>query len=193
MTEENFILVSLDDSKSKEISEILGSKTCKKIINYLSENSEASEKDLSENLKIPINTVEYNLKKLTSSGFVQKRKNFFWSKKGKKIPMYELSNKSVVISHKKPNLEKVKSIIPAFLLTAVGSFALWVSEKINAVPQGMKMNVDSVYTVAEEFEKLASEPVRTLISPQATPLWAWFLAGSLLAIIIISIVNWRKL
>lgn len=191
MGEENFILVSLDDSKSKEISEILGSKTCKKIINYLSENKEASEKDLSMKLKLPINTIEYNLKKLISSGFIQKRKNFFWSKKGKKILMYELSNKSIVISHKKSNLEKLKSIIPAFILTATGTFAVWVYETINSQSNSVQDNSASglMYKATE-----ISEYIPTWVTtPQPTPVWAWFLAGALLAILIISIINWRKL
>ncbi|VVB82121.1 Uncharacterised protein [uncultured archaeon] len=192
MSEENFILVSLDDSKSKEISEILGSKTCKKIINYLSENKEASEKDLSVLLKLPINTIEYNLKKLISSGFIQKRKNFFWSKKGKKISMYELSNKSIVISHKKPNIEKLKSIIPAFILTAAGTFAVWAYQNIKTIRQSSVTDMGAG-GIANNFLYKAAEAAPTLISSQPTPLWAWFLAGALLSILIISIINWRKL
>ena len=75
--EDKFIMVSLDDEKSKAVAEVLSSKTCKSIIGYLAENKEASEKDLSDKLNIPLNTIEYNLKKLIESGFVQKRKNFF--------------------------------------------------------------------------------------------------------------------
>ena len=126
MSEDRFMLVSLEDSKSKAIAEVIGSKTCKKIINYLAEKKEASQKDLSDALDIPMNTLDYNVKKLLESGFVQKRKNFFWSKKGKKIIMYELSNKSIVFSPKKVNSEKIKSILPAFILTLAGTFAIWV-------------------------------------------------------------------
>ena len=118
MDENHFMLISLEDSKSKAISEVLGSKTCKKIIAYLSERKEASQKDLSDALNIPMNTLDYNIKKLVESGFIQKKKEFFWSKKGKKIIMYELSNKSIVISPKKSTSQKFKSIIPAFILTA---------------------------------------------------------------------------
>ena len=123
MEENHFMLVSLEDSKSKSISEVLGSKTCKKVIGYLSERKEASQQDLSNALSIPMNTLDYNIKKLLDSGFIQKRKNFFWSKKGKKIVMYELSNKSIVISPKKSSSQKFNSILPAFILTAAGTFA----------------------------------------------------------------------
>jgi len=203
----NFILVSLDDEKSKAISEVLGSSTCKKIISYLTETKEASQKDLSDALKIPMNTVEYNIKKLLDSGFIQKRTNFFWSKKGKKIIMYELSNKSIVISHKKFPSEKIKSILPAFILTAAGTFALWAYEKISSVsvtPERVLSNsYDAVATKAQELAGTSSggagsitasvSPSDLITSSSYTPLWLWFLIGGLISIFVISLVNWRKL
>jgi predicted transcriptional regulator len=191
MDENKFMLISMEDESSKAVAEVLGSKTCKKIINYLAEIKEASQKDLSDALKIPMNTLDYNMKKLLESGFIQKKKNFFWSKKGKKIIMYELSNKSVVISPKKSNSEKIKSIIPAFILTAAGTFAVGVFEKINSARAVIGMeNYDSSMESAI-LSEVAKAP--TMITPQTFPLWGWFLAGALLAIFIISIINWRKL
>jgi len=192
--ENNFILVSLDDEKSKSIAEVIGSKTCKKIINYLAETKEASQKDLSTALKIPLNTIEYNIKKLLDSGFIQKAKNFFWSKKGKKIIMYKLSKKSVIISHKKSNINKFKSILPAFILTAAGTFAIWVYEKLSSVPQNL--NQKYIPAIDESLRKATNfveSPASDLSVISNMPLWIWFLAGSLIAITIISIVNWRKL
>ena len=188
MPDDKFMLISMEDETSKAVAEVLVSKTCKKIINYLAEVKEASQKDLSDALKIPMNTLDYNVKKLLESGFIQKKKNFFWSKKGKKIIMYELSNKSIVISPKKSTTEKIKSIIPAFILTAAGTFAVSVFEKINYVTnsQTYDSSMESVVLSA-----VAKTP--TIISPQTFPLWGWFLAGALLAIFIISIINWRKL
>jgi hypothetical protein len=51
MKDEKFILTSLDDENSKAISEVLGSKTCKKIIDFLAETKEASEQDIASALK----------------------------------------------------------------------------------------------------------------------------------------------
>jgi DNA-binding MarR family transcriptional regulator len=62
----------------------LGSRTCKKIIAYLSERKEASQKDLSDALNIPMNTLDYNIKKLIESGFIQKRRNSSGVKKVKR-------------------------------------------------------------------------------------------------------------
>jgi hypothetical protein len=210
MEENHFMLVSLEDSKSKSISEVLGSKTCKKIIGYLSERKEASQQDLSNALSIPLNTLDYNIKKLLDSGFIQKRKNFFWSKKGKKIVMYEISNKSIVISPKKSSSQKFKSILPAFILTAAGTFAVWVYEKIisvkNSSPILLAETQDTLLSKGAEIASgssgVASSPsyasldYSNLINPVASnpsPIWAWFLAGALLMILILSIVNWKKL
>ena len=196
VNESKYMLISLDDEKSKAISEVLGSSTCKKMINHLAENKEASQKDLSDALKIPMNTIEYNIKKLLDSGFIQKRKNFFWSKKGKKIIMYELSNKSIIISHKKSVYNKIKSITPAFILTAVGTFSLWVYQRINSLSNITRNSVvdDTLYKVATESAGSSfSTPPEALITPIGTPLWLWFLVGALIAIFVISIVNWRKL
>ena len=194
MTKNNYLLISLDDEKSKAVAEVLSSKTSKKIINYLAENVEASQKDLSDALKIPLNTIEYNIKKLLASGFIQKRKNFFWSKKGKKITMYEISNKSIIISHKKKVSEKIKSIIPAFILTAVGTFAVWVFEKIKYSAETLQRIVpnsnDAFLGIQESAKAISPE---NLMTPIGTPLWLWFLIGGLIAIFIIAIVNWRKL
>ncbi|HOU78989.1 MAG TPA: helix-turn-helix domain-containing protein [Candidatus Pacearchaeota archaeon] len=212
MDENHFMLISLEDSKSKAISEVLGSKTCKKIIAYLSERKEASQKDLSDALNIPMNTLDYNIKKLVESGFVQKKKEFFWSKKGKKIIMYELSNKSIIISPKKSTSQKFKSIIPAFILTAAGTFAVWAYEKIKYTtnytqeiiqqpvmdcvernshellsPESLSKGVDVVCST------VASSDYTSLTASASPLIWPWFLAGALLVILIFSIVNWKKI
>ena len=113
--------MNLDDKKSKKIAEILGNKTCKKILDYLTDNSEASEKDIADALNITINTTEYNLKKLLETGLIEKTKNFFWSKKGKKIPMYKLAKKHIVISPKstRPNLIGLQALLPLIAIFAV--------------------------------------------------------------------------
>ncbi len=208
MDENHFMLVSLEDSKSKAISEVLGSKTCKKVIGYLSERKEASQKDLSEALNIPMNTLDYNIKKLVESGFIQKRNNFFWSKKGKKIIMYELSNKSIIISPKKTSSEKFKSILPGLILTAAGTFAVWVYEKIRYAGNHVTENVvtSPARDYAEEYSQEillkgaevatnagTSSDYSSLTASAPISLWPWFLAGALVIIFAFTIINWKKL
>lgn len=128
MNNDKFILMGLEDSRSKDIAEVLGNKTARKILDYLSETKEASEKDIADGLKIPINTVEYNLNKLIKSGLVEKTKNFFWSKKGKKIEMYKLARKHIIISPNKTfDINNLKAILPVlFVAFAVIALALYI-------------------------------------------------------------------
>jgi len=121
MADDKFILMGLDDERSKQVAEILGNKTCKKIIDYLSEVKEASEQDISKALNIPLNTAEYNLNKLIKSGLVEKTKNFFWSVKGRKIGMFKLAKKHIIISpsSKRPNMNLLKTILPVILIAAI--------------------------------------------------------------------------
>ncbi len=201
VNEDKFILVSLDDSKSKSIAEVIGNSTCKKIINYLDENKEASQKDLSDALKLPLNTIDYNIKKLLDSGFIQKKKNFFWSKKGKKILMYELSNKSIVFSPKKNDIEKFKSIIPAIILIGALTFGIFVFEKINEagkktvsyVEDSSALFLEKASGGANNFVSFAPQISEGLLNSKFNYGWAWFLGGAILAILILSILNWRKL
>jgi DNA-binding Lrp family transcriptional regulator len=193
MDENKFMLVSLDDEKSRAIAEVLASPTCKKIINYLAEHKEASQKDLSDKLHVPMNTLDYNMKKLLSSGFIQKRKNFFWSRKGKKIILYELSNKSVVISPRKSASEKIKSVLPAFILAAAGTFAIWMYEKISFLPRTAEKLAYGAFDSMESAGSIVPQAVNHANIITSQPTWLWFLFGSLLAIFIIAVLNWRKL
>src|SRR3989344_554708 len=116
MVDDKFIMMNLNDEKSKKVAEVLKSDTCKKILDYLAENKERSEEDISKDLGMPINTIEYNLKKLLDSGLVDKSKNFFWSKRGKKINLYKPANRHIVISpRKRPNMDVLKTILPVIL------------------------------------------------------------------------------
>ena len=123
--DDKFILMGLNDEKSAKVAEVLKNKTCKKIINHLGDVKEASEKDISDACNIPMNTVGYNIKNLIKAGLVEKTKNFFWSVKGKKIKMYKLARKHIIISpSKKPNLSYLKGLLPVILIAFVALIAI---------------------------------------------------------------------
>lgn len=193
MTKENkFILISMEDDRAKKIAEVLGNKTSKKIIDTLAESSELSEKDISDKLGLPINTVEYNLKKLVSCEIVEKTKTFFWSKKGKKIPTYKLSNKSIVISPKSSKISsKLKSLLPAFLVSIVGTFLVKIFTLKSNLTADSSEQVFFATQVSEELI-ITSSKGNMLPFYQAEP-WIWFLSGSILIIAIFAAFNWRKL
>lgn len=126
MVDDKFIMMGLNDERSKKIAEVMGNKTCKKMIDFLADTKEASEKDIADALDMKLNTVEYNLKKLLASGLVEKSKTFFWSKRGKKIPMYKLAKKHIIISPKaRPNMAMLKTIIP--VIAAIAFIALAIN------------------------------------------------------------------
>ena len=108
--------------------------------------------------------------------------------------MYKLSKKSVVISHKKSNTEKIKSILPAFILTLAGTFAIWVYEKTNSLSQRATPSAnDAVYSLEKAGSEAIQSAPESIFNLTLAPLWTLFLAGALIAIFIISIINWRKL
>ncbi len=120
--DDKFILMGLNDEKSRKVAQILKSETSKKILDFLGDVKEASETDISKELKVPLNTVEYNLKKLVDAGLVKKTNTFFWSRKGKKIPMYAITKKHIIISPdgSRPSSKALRAILPVLGILAIG-------------------------------------------------------------------------
>lgn len=181
--ENSYIMVSLDDEKAKHLADVMGNKTCKKILGLLAEK-EMSESDLAKKLNIPLNTVEYNLKKLIDAGLAEKTKSFFWSVKGKKIPNYKLSNKYIIIAPKNSALSGLKTLLPVFAIlglstlainyftrTPTANYARSSQDLFAAAPKAMNYG-------AESFQSANSGFLTGFLS---TP-WAIFLAGGLLVL-----------
>ncbi|MAG50073.1 hypothetical protein CL621_00335 [archaeon] len=157
--DDKFVLVGLDDEKSKHIAEVLKNSTCKKILDFLADYGEASEQDISKNLEIPLNTAEYNLKKLIKAGLVEKAKNFFWSVKGKKIPTYKLAKKHIIISHKssKPSLNVLRTLLPVLAVIAVAVILVAVMyPRGGDVGPGMDVGDDLKLRQFESYSDLKS-------------------------------------
>ncbi len=204
MATEKYLMISLNEEKARKIADILGNKTCKKILDFLAEEKEASEKDIASMLNVPINTVEYNLKKLLESGLIEKTKNFFWSKKGRKINMYKLAKKHIIISHKsKPSYSKLKSVLPVALISGAFAFVVRVfyqtfrSSK-EMIQTNEKFSEEAVMRAAESVEEVGGtqiidSSINLIDKIFALPAWLWFLTGALIAIILMLILNWRKL
>ena len=207
MASNKYIMFSMDDERIKNLAGVLGNKTCESIIDFLEKNDEASAKDISDALNFPMNTVDYNIKKLVESGVVEKKKKFFWSVKGKKIVTYGLSNKSIVISPKGSSIaSKMKSIVPGILgvgiaTALVGLFTRtksvnFVDETLesgmfNAGAQAMDTTVQPVTDTVRDTT-INNINIFTEAAPQ-TPFWVWFMIGALVALLVFSIFNWRKL
>lgn len=203
MAEEKYLLFSLEDEKSKKLGEVISNSTCKKIVNLLAER-EMSETEIAGEMGIPINTVDYNIKKLVSAGIIEKAKHW-WSVKGKRIEMYKVANKLIVISPKKSNVySKLKGIVPVVAIS--GIMTLFVSWYYKFQSQSYKV----VESVSQEAADLATKVMPASSSSSggvseaanfisktseivSSSAWEWFLIGSIVAIIAFMIWNWRKL
>ena len=117
--DKKFIMMNIDDEISKKVAEAISNPTCKKVLNYIADNKEKSEEDIAKDLAMPINTVEYNLKKLLNSGLIEKSKDFFWSKRGKKINLYKAANRHIVISPKRKPINSLMNPNPQISLMTV--------------------------------------------------------------------------
>jgi DNA-binding transcriptional ArsR family regulator len=197
--EKQYMMFDINDSRAALIAEVLGNKTCTKILSMLSEK-EMSEGDLAKELKVPANTIHYNVQKLVSSGLVETTKNFFWSTKGKKIVMYKLSNKKVVISPKM----SFKGILPALLGTGLVAFMV----KLFTGSSNSAMNVAQTADYSNAMVKIAQDSVSAGMMAESYPAvgetvvqsvgvagigaWSWFLLGAWAALLIFVIFNIRR-
>jgi len=183
-----YIMLDLDDERISSLGDVLGNKTSKKIINYLSDK-EANETEISRDLKIPANTVNYNVKKLLESGLIEKSKEFFWSVKGKKIPMYRVANKKIVISPKSSS----SFIAVVGSLVAVGAGAVLVKfyAGFQAVSDSVSEKVASGggAMMAESVAPTVDSIVEGGCIAQEPNLWIWFLIGGFIALAVFIIIN----
>lgn len=200
---DKYLLFSLDDDKAKKLGEVISNPTCKKIVNLLAEKS-LSETEISKELGIPVNTVEYNLTKLLGSGIIEKTKKHFWSVKGKRIETYQVANKLIVISPKRSIGSKLAGIVPVIL--ASGIFAIFVkyffaSSATSGTASLQDYAKEGVY-YASESVSASNAPLESFV-PQITSnvsnfftmneTWILFLAGAAIASIVFLAFNWKRL
>ena len=207
MDEEKYLMVSLKEEKTKMIAEVINNKTCKKILNLLAESykKELSQEDISKELKLPLNTVGYNIKKLVESSLIKESRNFFWSRKGKKIKMYKLSNKFIIIAPRKKSSNILKGLIPTVLISGAAAFliklyysgtnyviqktfdsGIGVGEKtIDAVSSGGELGIESVTKRAPEFVNA--------LNAVPSNVWLFFFLGALFGLLVFLILNWKNL
>lgn len=195
---DKYIMLSLDDEKSKNIADVIANPTCKKILNLLSEK-EASETDIANELGVPLNTIDYNIKKLKKAGMIE-TKNFFWSVKGKKIPIYKLAKKHIIISPKKTTLSKLKPILPVAIISGIIALIIKIYFDLQIktrnimqeiVPKTFDETAEAVASSATGTAETVTEKTPVIISI-TTPYWPWFLLGALTAILIFLIWTWKK-
>lgn len=127
---DKYINFDIEDPRASSIAEAMANKTCKKILSMLAEK-EMSASEIASSLNIPLNTAGYNIDKLMKAGLIEEVKGFFWSVKGKRIPVYRISNKKILISPKRmaAPIAMIAAIIGAIVLIALIAQVMQTSEK----------------------------------------------------------------
>ncbi len=200
MTNKKYIMLELDDEKLKVLTDVLSNKTAKKILEYLADK-EASETEISNELKIPANTVNYNIRNLIEAGLIESSKNWMWSVKGKKVLKYKVANKKIIISPK--NSSTNNKILGAFVVTGIAALLIKIfSSNFVSLP-----NTSPSYAADSGMEaaKIASDTAVSGVSggsgvaqavqviQASNNIWIWFLFGGIAALIIFMILNWKKM
>jgi len=166
MPEDPFLLVSLEESESRELAKVISNKTSRKILDLLSKK-DATETQIAKELKVPLSTIHYNLQHLLKANLV-KVDEFHYSEKGKEVNHYSLANKLIIIAPKKTTretfMQKLKGILPvgiialatAAVLKLVTMFKAPATKTLYAAPRITRELVDqAVVKTAETAEEAA--------------------------------------
>jgi len=184
-----YIMLSMDDEKATKIAEIVGNKTCKKILTVLAEK-EASESDIASSLGIPVNTAEYNIKKLSEAGLIEKSSHW-WSVKGKKIPVYKIANKYIVIAPKGKSI--AKNFLPVALVCGIAAIGIrFLFQSANSSVEMSKDAFEAAPALASGAANIVSHSLSWVDKVSMFPTWSWFLIGALFAMVIVLIFERRK-
>ena len=184
---EKYILVSLEDERSKKIAESISNKTARKVLDYLSTKEEAGTEEISKKLNLPISTIDYNLKNLKKAGLVE-TKHFEWSQKGKRIVLYSVAKKLIVIAPKLSNLKKeLKNIIPLVGIAAVISIIIQYFSSITRQP--MLQAAKSEAGLVSDLALNAAQFVPTAVQQTSPSYGLWFFFGALFIIVVYFLIK----
>lgn len=186
MAKSNFLLVDLNEPKTKKLAETITSDTSRKILNHLAEKEE-TEANIAKILNLPISTVHYHLQKLQEAHLIT-AEEFHYSQKGREVLHYKLANKYIIIAPKVVSglKEKLKGILPAALvvlgISAVIKLIQGASQVVPRMEAAEGLTADTAPQIAM---KLAQEAPAV----QQPDIALWFLVGSLAALLLYVIVD----
>ncbi|MBS3169360.1 helix-turn-helix transcriptional regulator [Candidatus Woesearchaeota archaeon] len=182
MSKNNFLLVDLNEAKTKKLAETITSDTSRKILNHLAEK-EGTESTIAQELNLPLPTVHYHLQKLREAGLVIVEE-YHYSTKGREVNHYKLANKYIIIAPKKVSglKQKLRGILPVGLII-LGISGLWgfLTKTTTAATKMGGGALDSVAMMPTLGQNIVmiQPPV---YSDQYSVLW--FLAGGLFTLLI---------
>lgn len=103
-SEEKLLILQLSED-CKRIARLLSNETSIRILNLLYKKA-MSAGDLAEELQVRLNTLKYNLDSLLEVGLIRVRQ-IKWSRKGRKVNIYEAVDKVIILLPGKRNAENL--------------------------------------------------------------------------------------
>ena len=190
MTKSNFLLVDLNEPRTKKLAETITSETSRKILSHLVEKEE-TEANMAKLLNLPISTVHYHLQKLKEANLVTVEE-FHCSQKGREVLHYKLANKYIIIApqHISGLKEKLKGILPvALAVLGISAVIKLIQNTSQAVPRLEAAESLAADAAPEMAMKLTREAP---IIQQQPDIALWFLIGSMAALVIYLIAELIK-
>ena len=190
MPKSNFLLVDLNEPKTKKLAESITSDTSRKILNHLTEKDD-SEANISTTLSLPISTVHYHLQKLQEAGLITVEE-FHYSVNGREVNHYKLANKYIIIAPKVVSglKEKLKGILPAFIAAAGLSAVLALLQNTFVSAPGME-TVRESFDAAPAAAMALSADLPAAVVQQPT-IALWFLLGSVSVLVLYVLIGLVK-
>ena len=191
MPKSNFLLVDLNEPKTKKLAETITSETSRKILNYLAERKDDSEAKIAEALQLPISTVHYHLQKLQEAGLVTVEE-FHYSPKGREVNRYKLANKYIIIAPQKVEglREKLKGILPVVgMVLGIGLVIKFIqSATAPIMSKTGDLAVEAKPSAA--FETVSSFSEGGSISTVSQPdIVFWFFMGSVVSLVLYLLIQ----
>jgi DNA-binding transcriptional ArsR family regulator len=198
--EEKLLILPLNDTNSKKISQIIASDTARAILEVIA-SAPRSASEIANNLGIPLTTVQYNLEKLYDAGLVKVDRTKY-SKKMKPVKLYAPRRKFVVIAPEKTDRKDVIATLKRYLM--VIAFAVVGSGAIEFLT--MRMGGFAEDAAIRSLPEEAPAPALPY-APSPTPLpqkalnavpgfdffahpGLWFLLGCLFIILVVLLVEY---
>jgi len=195
MAKQSFLVVSLKESKTKKLAQVITNDTSLKILDFLANRDMATETEIAKALNAPISTVHYNLQALMDTRMV-KWNEFHYSEKGKEVRHYILANKYILIAPERETglREKLNGILPisAIIVAATVIIQYLSTQTFGLSGLGGATQAKAVMTASEDAGRLmstAAPAAARIAQPQifaglTQSLAFWFAVGAFSALIL---------
>jgi DNA-binding transcriptional ArsR family regulator len=161
MAKQSFLVVSLKESKTKKLAQVITNDTSVKILDFLANRESATETEIAKSLKLPISTVHYNLQALLETKMIR-WDEFHYSEKGKEVKHYILANKYILIAPGRESglRERLKAVLPITGILLAATFVIqYFSTRLSSVRLARSANLlqeKAVMTASDEAGQLAA-------------------------------------